>query len=215
MVGVVERVRRVRVDLEEDVAEAGQDSADSSAGCAVGSASFAIDAPNGGIVNIDSNQILQGDANQNGALIDYGSEGMLYADNSFAVSNTTLDNLGRKASIGIQERGGCYVPVSLSGDTFTNIATPVTPAGCSTGDPLSLASAVAAPAIDPPAADAVPEPSSCWLLLAALGGCLAWGAQLRASRSACPPPIYRAPQPLDRAEARCNQRLLERRDWVR
>jgi hypothetical protein len=130
-------------------------------GCPAGSTSYGIDAPNGGKVVIDNNQIIQGAATENDAMVSYGEEGLTFADNSFLVSNTNFINSGVTAT-GIQElQNGiptCLVPVQLSNDTFTGVATPVSPAGCSVNAPI-------------------PEPPSLWLLLAALGGFAAFCAK--------------------------------------
>jgi len=102
------------------------------AACNVGSASLAIDMPNGGHGKIGMDQIFQGDANQNGSLIRFGEEGLVPTFvNSLSVTNTTFDNLGKRASIGIDELNNCSAPVSgVATDTFTNVGTHVNPAGC-------------------------------------------------------------------------------------
>ena len=132
------------------------------AACNVGSASLAIDMPNGGIGLIDMNKIFQGDANQNGSLIRFGEEGLVPTFvNSLSVTNTTFDNLGNGASIGIDELNNCIAPVSgVASDTFINVGTPVRPVmGC-----VSAAPAAAAAALVP----VVPEPRSLVLLSSAL-----------------------------------------------
>jgi hypothetical protein len=102
------------------------------AACNVGSASLAIDVPNGGQGNIDMDQIFRDDANQNGSLIRFGEEGLVPTfTNSLSVTNTTFDNLGTRRSIGIDELNNCSAPVSgVASDTFTNVGTHVNPAGC-------------------------------------------------------------------------------------
>jgi hypothetical protein len=129
-------------------------------GCDVGSTSFGIDVPLGGQVNISADQIFQGDNNQNGAMVSYGEDGLIYANNSFMVSDTSFDNLGVRNSTGIQELSNgtptCLVPVQLSNNSFQNVNTQINPPGC-------LAPAVPVPT--------VPEPQSLWLLLTAIGCC--------------------------------------------
>jgi hypothetical protein len=102
------------------------------AACNVGSASLAIDVPNGGQGNIDMDQIFRDDANQNGSMIRFGEEGLVPTfTNSLSVTNTTFDNLGTRRSIGIDELNNCSAPVSgVASDTFTNVGTHVNPAGC-------------------------------------------------------------------------------------
>jgi hypothetical protein len=117
---------------------------------------------------IDMNSIFQGDANQNGSLIRFGEEGLVFADNSLSVTNTKFDNLGIRSSIGIDELTNCSAPVSgVATDTFTNVGTPVNLASCvSTGSPT------------PGPVAAVPEPPSLWLVASALSGCW-WVARRR------------------------------------
>lgn len=135
------------------------------AGCNPGSASFAIDIPNGGVGEISGDTIFQGDLNQNGSLIRFGEEGLIAGfTNSLDVSNTSFDNLGmRTDSIAIDELSNCSAPVSgTATDTFTN-TTPVNPASC-------VANGTPTPTPDPgPVADA-PEPGSLVLLGSALLG---------------------------------------------
>jgi hypothetical protein len=113
------------------------------------------------------NQIFQGDANQNGSLIRFGEEGLVPTFvNSLSVTNTTFDNLGKRASIGIDELNNCSAQVSgVASDTFTNVGTHVNPAGCVSAAPAAAA-ALARPALIPvvPA----PEPRSLALLSSAL-----------------------------------------------
>ena len=99
--------------------------------CNIGSASLAIDTPNGGQVMINANQIFQGDANQNGSLIRFGEEGVVFIDNSLNVSNTTFTNFGVRSSIAIDELSTCITPViGVDTDTFVNITVPVMPPTC-------------------------------------------------------------------------------------
>lgn len=99
--------------------------------CNIGSASLAIDAPNGGQVFIYSNQIFQDDANQNGSLIRFGEEGVVFADNSLNVTNTAFTNYGVRPSTAIDELSSCITPViGVDTDTFVNIAVPVNPPSC-------------------------------------------------------------------------------------
>jgi hypothetical protein len=110
-------------------------------------------------------QIFRGDANQNGSLIRFGEEGLVPTfTNSLSVTNTTFDNLGTRASIGIDELKNCSAPVSgVASDTFTNVDTHVNPAGCVSAAPAA-AVALAGPALVP----VVPEPRSLALLNSAL-----------------------------------------------
>jgi hypothetical protein len=59
---------------------------DSADGCQAGSASFAIDVPNGGVATISGNRVIQGNAAQNHTMVAYGEEGLAYSSNSVLVS---------------------------------------------------------------------------------------------------------------------------------
>lgn len=106
------------------------------AGCSIGSASNAINLPNGGSELIDRNNLVQGDANQNGTLIDYGGEGYVFSSDSLVVTRTKFTNVGTRSAIGMQifpdtvNNIVCPVVVSISRDTFTNIGTQVEPSSC-------------------------------------------------------------------------------------
>lgn len=102
--------------------------ADPAVGCRAGSSSFAIDIANGGTATISGNIIIQGAASQNYKMIDYGEEGLRYNSNSLWVSDNTFTNIGANPATGIYDPS--CIPVHLMGDTFGNIATPVSPAGC-------------------------------------------------------------------------------------
>ena len=78
-----------------------------------------------------SNQIFQDDANQNGSLIRFGEEGVVFADNSLNVTNTAFTNYGVRPSIAIDELSSCITPViGVDTDTFVNVAVPVNPPSC-------------------------------------------------------------------------------------
>jgi hypothetical protein len=106
-------------------------------GCNIGSASNAINLPNGGAELIDKNKITVGDANQNGNLIDYGGEGYVFAADSLVVTKTKFTNVGSMPATGIfifpdtVNNIACPVTVSVSSDRFTGNLTPVIPTACS------------------------------------------------------------------------------------
>ena len=134
-------------------------------GCAATNAGAGIDAPNGGIIKLVNDSIIQGPVNSNGALIIVGGESPLLAS-SLDITGTTLtgDNgASTHPSIGVNELSGCIAPVSGSGNTISGLNTDISPAGCG-----SLNAAVA-----------VPEPSSLWPLLGAIvGWCAFWGLRV-------------------------------------
>jgi len=101
--------------------------ADPAAHCRAGSTSYGIDAPNGGMLTVLADRIVQGPGTQNDIMVDYGAEGMRYPDNGIHVSGTTFTNSAIHAT-------GIYDPpcvlVDLAGNTFKGVATPVHPARC-------------------------------------------------------------------------------------
>ncbi len=95
-------------------------------GCNVGSASFALDIPNGGVAVVSGNTMIQGTATQNGNIVDYGAEGLTYPTNSFVFMNNQMQNTLPNA-IGINDPYG--IPVVGNGNVFaSSIATLVNPA---------------------------------------------------------------------------------------
>ena len=103
--------------------------------CNIGSASLAIDLPNGGTVEVTNSQIYQGPANQNGSMLRYGEEGLVAGfSNTLDVNNTLFDNLKPGVgnhSIAIDELSKCIVPVTGT-DTFIGTQ-PIQPPGCVSG----------------------------------------------------------------------------------
>ena len=63
--------------------------ADPADGINAASTSFGIDTPNGGVVTISGNLIVQGPTSQNSKMVAYGEEGLKYANNSLSVTNNT------------------------------------------------------------------------------------------------------------------------------
>src|SRR5207248_1714503 len=78
--------------------------ADSRIGCLAGSTSFAIDIPNGGVVRISGNQIIQGKETGNSSLVAYGEEGLRY-------SNNTMDVSGSKVAM-FREQPRSMIPIA-------------------------------------------------------------------------------------------------------
>ena len=94
-------------------------------GCNVGSASYALDIPNGGVAVVSGNTMIQGTATQNGNVVDYGAEGLTYPTNSFVFINNQMQNTLPNA-IGINDPNG--IPVVGSGNVFaSSITTLVNP----------------------------------------------------------------------------------------
>ncbi|MGA8759913.1 MAG: hypothetical protein WB611_27065, partial [Stellaceae bacterium] len=93
--------------------------------CNVGSASYALDIPNGGTAVVSGNTMIQGTATQNGNMFSYGEEGLTYATNSLVFINNQMQNTLPNA-IGINDPNG--VAVGGNGNTFaSSITTLVNP----------------------------------------------------------------------------------------
>ncbi len=96
--------------------------------CNVGSTSYALDLPNGGVALVADNTMIQGTATENSTIFAYGEEGLIYPTNSITFMNNVMDNTLTDA-IGIYDNPSAPVPVVGSGNTFANsIATQVDPA---------------------------------------------------------------------------------------
>ena len=67
-----------------------------------GTASYSIDAPNGGVVTITDDQIEQGPRSENPVIIAFGEEGGVYPGSALTVSGTLIENdLQSVAALGI------------------------------------------------------------------------------------------------------------------
>jgi hypothetical protein len=75
-----------------------------------GTASYNVDVPNGGIVEITNNQIVQGAYSQNSAMLHFGGEGPPYASSSMLVAGNTMQNY-RSSAIGVVNATGIAVIV--------------------------------------------------------------------------------------------------------
>jgi hypothetical protein len=94
-------------------------------GCNVGSASYALDIPNGGVAVVSGNTIIQGAATQNPSMFAYGEEGLTYPTNSLTFINNKMQNTLMNAT-GILDPNG--VPVVGKGNSFDpSITTRVSP----------------------------------------------------------------------------------------
>ena len=60
--------------------------------CNVGSASYALDIPNGGVAVVSGNTMIQGTATQNSNMFAYGEEGLTYPTNSLVFINNQMQN---------------------------------------------------------------------------------------------------------------------------
>ena len=93
--------------------------------CNVGSASYALDIPNGGVAVVSGNTMIQGTATQNSNMFSYGEEGLTYPTDSLVFINNQMQNTLPNA-IGINDPNG--VAVVGSGNTFApSITTQVNP----------------------------------------------------------------------------------------
>jgi hypothetical protein len=94
--------------------------ADPADGCRAGSASFAVDVPNGGVATISGNQIIQGASTQNDIMIAYGEEGLTYSNNSLLITSNDFYNTAPNA-IAIFDPD--CIPAELQNNDFTNVPT--------------------------------------------------------------------------------------------
>ncbi len=97
-------------------------------GCNAGSTSYAIDVPNGGVVTITGNQIMQGNAAQNHNMVDYGAEGLAYSDNSLLVTGNDFTSTATFHTTAIFDPH--CITAQLSGNTFQGVDTIINPANC-------------------------------------------------------------------------------------
>ena len=86
-----------------------------------GSASYAIDLPNGGAVEISDSIVEKGPNSQNPVLIAYGEEGNLHANSSLSVLNDTLlyDRYVSPSSVLVRNVSGASA--TLSGDSYYGV----------------------------------------------------------------------------------------------
>jgi hypothetical protein len=96
--------------------------------CNIGSASFALDLPNGGVAVVVANTIIRGTASKTPIMFAYGEEGLVYSTNSISFIDNTMDNTGAHVT-GIYDNPSTPIPVAGNGNTFaSSIATQVNPA---------------------------------------------------------------------------------------
>jgi hypothetical protein len=73
------------------------------ADCDVGSTSIGVDIPDGGIAKLVDDTLIQGPANQNGAMVSYGEDGLRsIGANTFAISDSTFTSTAN--GLAIQDR---------------------------------------------------------------------------------------------------------------
>jgi len=151
-------------------------------GCTgAGNASRGIDLPNGGVALLNDVDLFQGPGSPNWSLMSYGVEGIKHPVNSLTMRD--VDMVSTRGGVAIQYAGGAACTYD-SASSFVGVPTPSV---CSlTGTPLgdgpgtqTLASSMIAP-------QAVPEPGTLALLLAALVGFSVYNTPIgrRGSRSA-------------------------------
>ena len=105
-------------------------SRDYDAGCTMpGSTSIGVDTPNGGNAHLIGDALIQGPANQNGALVSYGEEGLHSSGaNTFAISDSTFTSTAN--GLAIQELPTCLAPVTLTNDMFTGTSAIINQSNC-------------------------------------------------------------------------------------
>ena len=75
-----------------------------------GTASYNVDVPNGGVVEVTNNQIVQSASSQNPSLVHFGGESTPYAGSSLVVAGNTMQNF-RSSAIGVLNGTGIAVSV--------------------------------------------------------------------------------------------------------
>jgi hypothetical protein len=110
-------------------AAASPGSPDYDAGCTMpGSTSIGVDTPNGGNAHLVGDALIQGLANQNGALVSYGEEGLDSGANTFAISHSTFTSTAN--GLAIQELPTCLAPVTLTNDMFAGTSAIINQSNC-------------------------------------------------------------------------------------
>lgn len=95
---------------------------------ATGTASYAVDFPNGGVAILMGNVIQQGPRTENPTILAFGAEGLKHAVNSLYVVNNTLVNDGPAAGTFIAVRPGAR-PVDVLNNIFAGPGTVLSGAG--------------------------------------------------------------------------------------
>jgi len=96
--------------------------------CNVGSTSFALDLPNGGVAMVLGNTMIRGTASQTPIMFAYGEEGLIYPTNSISFIDNVMDNTGAGVTA-IYDNPSSPIPVIGNSDTFAaSIATLLNPA---------------------------------------------------------------------------------------
>jgi hypothetical protein len=92
-----------------------------------GTTSYGMEFPNGGIVNLVDDTLIQGDFTHNSSMLGYGAEGFPYSNNALSITDSsfTSDNFGT----GIQAFGSTGT-CTLQNASFTGVTTPFTPGFC-------------------------------------------------------------------------------------
>lgn len=91
--------------------------------CMLGSSSYALDLPNGGVAVVVGNTMIRGTASETNVLFAYGEEGLTYTTNSIAFLDNIMDNTGGTA-IGISDAPNPPIPVVGSGNQFASSISP-------------------------------------------------------------------------------------------
>ena len=101
--------------------------------CSAGSTSYAVDAPNGGLLTLANDLLSQGSNSPNKAIVSYGEEGLRYTNNAVVASGDFFKSTisGRAIQELALGTPTCLTPVQFSSTTFSSNLTPITPAGCS------------------------------------------------------------------------------------
>ena len=148
--------------------------------CSAGSTSYAVDAPNGGMLTLAGDLLSQGSKSPNSAIVSYGEEGLLYTNNAFVASGDFFKSTISGRAIQELARGTptCLAPVQLSSTTFSSNLKPVVPSGCSST--FSLAAAEVPRLVE--ASLTVDEPEGLGLFMVAVSSLLMLSRRNRSPR---------------------------------
>ena len=118
--------------------------------CNIGSSSYALDLPNGGVAVVTGNTMIQGNGSPNFYMFAYGEEGLIYPTNSISFSNNMMDNTVPAIAAILDPAD---IPITGSGNIFSDTINPIsTPSDAAVGLTQS-----AAPPPPPPASHSHPQ----------------------------------------------------------
>ena len=87
-----------------------------------GTTSYAIDLPNGGNATIANNTITQGNNTNNGTMIAYGSEGLIWGSNAASITGNSFTNFKLSGqTVGVKNFADSGTNLSVTGNNFCGL----------------------------------------------------------------------------------------------